>query len=238
MASIPRSRSRSTAGGVITNYVAAGAGVAVVPDQCLTDHDGLRKIRFPDVLPPRKYGAITRRCGPISLCARRFLEIMAAGEQGRARRALRLAVDRKRIYHKRHRLRQLRAFCRVARLSSFTQAAESLGVGQSSVSIQVRELGKRAGDHALRPGGSGSRADPRRETTLRARRAPGTGHGRAARHAAGGVRRRRAPAGEPRPARGQHGGSGLRPSPVRRTVPGLEPRRSRGGEELHPARRG
>ena len=67
--------------GVITNYVAAGAGVAVVPDQCLTDHDGLRKIRFPDVLPPRKYGAITRRCGPISLCARRFLEIMAAGEQ-------------------------------------------------------------------------------------------------------------------------------------------------------------
>ena len=51
-----------------------------------------------------------------------------------------MAVDRKRIYHKRHRLRQLRAFCRVARLSSFTQAAESLGVGQSSVSIQVREL--------------------------------------------------------------------------------------------------
>ena len=51
-----------------------------------------------------------------------------------------LAVDRKRIYHKRDRLRQLRAFCRAARLSSFTQAAESLGVGQSSVSVQVREL--------------------------------------------------------------------------------------------------
>ena len=51
-----------------------------------------------------------------------------------------MAVDRKRIYHKRDRLRQLRAFCRTARLSSITQAAESLGVNQSSVSIQVREL--------------------------------------------------------------------------------------------------
>ena len=51
-----------------------------------------------------------------------------------------MAVDRKRIYHKRDRLRQLRAFCRTARLSSITQAAESLGVTQSSVSIQVREL--------------------------------------------------------------------------------------------------
>ena len=51
-----------------------------------------------------------------------------------------MAVERKRIYHKRNRLRQLRAFCQVARLSSITQAAESLGVSQPSVSIQVREL--------------------------------------------------------------------------------------------------
>ena len=51
-----------------------------------------------------------------------------------------MAVDRKRIYHKRDRLRQLRAFCRTARLSSITQAADSLGVSPSSVSIQVREL--------------------------------------------------------------------------------------------------
>ena len=51
-----------------------------------------------------------------------------------------MAVDRKRIYHKRDRLRQLRAFCQVARLSSITQAAESLGVSQPSVSIQIREL--------------------------------------------------------------------------------------------------
>ena len=70
--------------GVITNYVAAGAGIAVVPDVCLTDHDRLRKIRFPDILPRRKYGAVTRRRGPVSLCARRLLEIMAAGEQDAA----------------------------------------------------------------------------------------------------------------------------------------------------------
>ena len=51
-----------------------------------------------------------------------------------------MLVDRTRIYHKRDRLRQLRAFCRAARLGSITRAAESLGVNQSSVSIQVREL--------------------------------------------------------------------------------------------------
>ena len=67
--------------GVITNYVAAGAGVAIVPDACLTDHDDLRKIRFSNILPRRKYGAITRRRGPVSLCARRLLEIMTAGER-------------------------------------------------------------------------------------------------------------------------------------------------------------
>lgn len=51
-----------------------------------------------------------------------------------------MAVDRKRIYHKRDRLRQLRAFCQAAHLSSITQAVESLGVSQPSVSIQIREL--------------------------------------------------------------------------------------------------
>ena len=51
-----------------------------------------------------------------------------------------MAVDRKRIYHKRNRLRQLRAFCHAARLSSITQAAESLGVTQPAVSVHIREL--------------------------------------------------------------------------------------------------
>ena len=51
-----------------------------------------------------------------------------------------MAVDRRRIYHKRDRLRQLRTFCRAARLGSIAQAADSLGVSQPSVSTQIREL--------------------------------------------------------------------------------------------------
>ena len=68
--------------GVIMNYVAAGAGIAVVPDVCIADRDPVSKVRLPDILPPRKYGAITRRDGPVSLSARRLLELMAAGGQG------------------------------------------------------------------------------------------------------------------------------------------------------------
>ena len=51
-----------------------------------------------------------------------------------------MAVDRKRIYHKRDRLRQLRAFCHAARSQSITRAAAHLGITQSAVSMQVREL--------------------------------------------------------------------------------------------------
>ena len=51
-----------------------------------------------------------------------------------------MAVDRKRIYHKRDRLRQLRAFCHAARLESITAAAALLGITQSAVSMQIREL--------------------------------------------------------------------------------------------------
>ena len=45
-----------------------------------------------------------------------------------------------RVYHKRDRLRQLRAFCQAARLESITQAAERLGLSQPAVSLHVREL--------------------------------------------------------------------------------------------------
>ena len=51
-----------------------------------------------------------------------------------------MAVDRKRIYRKRDRLRQLRAFCHAARSQSITRAAADLGITQSAVSMQVREL--------------------------------------------------------------------------------------------------
>ena len=51
-----------------------------------------------------------------------------------------MPVDRRRIYHKRDRLRQLRAFCHAARSQSITHAAAHLGVTQSAVSMQIREL--------------------------------------------------------------------------------------------------
>ena len=51
-----------------------------------------------------------------------------------------MTFDRKRIYYKRNRLRQLRAFCYAARLGSITQAAARLGLTQPAVSLQVREL--------------------------------------------------------------------------------------------------
>ena len=51
-----------------------------------------------------------------------------------------MAIDRQRIYHKRDRLRQLRAFCHAARLESATRAAEHLAITQPAVSLHVREL--------------------------------------------------------------------------------------------------
>ena len=51
-----------------------------------------------------------------------------------------MAIDRKRIYGKGDRPRQLRAFCHAARLENFTRAAEHLGISQPSVSHYVREL--------------------------------------------------------------------------------------------------
>ena len=51
-----------------------------------------------------------------------------------------MAVSRRRIYHKRERLKQLRAFHHSANLNSMTQAAERLGLSQPAVSLHVREL--------------------------------------------------------------------------------------------------
>ncbi len=51
-----------------------------------------------------------------------------------------MAIDRQRIYRKRDRLRQLRAFCQAAELESITRAAEHLAISQPAVSLQVREL--------------------------------------------------------------------------------------------------
>ena len=51
-----------------------------------------------------------------------------------------MAVSRERIYHKRDRLRQLRAFCFAAKFESITRSAEQLGITQPAVSLHIREL--------------------------------------------------------------------------------------------------
>ena len=51
-----------------------------------------------------------------------------------------MAINRQRIYHKRDRLRQLRAFCHAARFESATRAAEHLDISQPAVSLHLREL--------------------------------------------------------------------------------------------------
>ena len=51
-----------------------------------------------------------------------------------------MVVDLHRIHHQRDRLKQLRAFCRAARLESFSQAAAELSLSPSAVSLHVRQL--------------------------------------------------------------------------------------------------
>lgn len=53
---------------------------------------------------------------------------------------MRTGADHRRFHHKRDRLKQFRVFCHVARLGSITRAAEELGLGQPTVSQQVRAL--------------------------------------------------------------------------------------------------
>ena len=56
------------------------------------------------------------------------------------RAELTVTVDRQRIYHKRDRLRQLRAFCYAVGMGGFAGAARSLGLSPRAVSNHVREL--------------------------------------------------------------------------------------------------
>ena len=51
-----------------------------------------------------------------------------------------MARDRRPLYQKRDRLRQLQAFCYAAKLGSMTRAAEQLLTSQPAVSLHVREL--------------------------------------------------------------------------------------------------
>ena len=75
-----------------------------------------------------------------------------------------MAAGRQRVYHKRDRLRQLRAFCHAARLGSITKAAVHLGLSQPAVSLHVRELENELEAILFDRGGSGIRLTSAGET--------------------------------------------------------------------------
>ena len=62
---------------VITNYVASGLGIALVPDVCLTERERVSRVPLGARIPPRRYGAATRRDGLLPLAAARFLDVIA-----------------------------------------------------------------------------------------------------------------------------------------------------------------
>ena len=68
--------------GAVAHHVAAGAGVAIVPDACLDGATTVHTVRLNGALPPRRYVVLTRRRRALSLPARRFLDVVAAGAGG------------------------------------------------------------------------------------------------------------------------------------------------------------
>ena len=68
--------------GVITNYVAAGVGIAFVPDLCLNERDRLWRITFEGAVPRPCYGVMTRRDAQLTLPVRRLLNVMVPQHSG------------------------------------------------------------------------------------------------------------------------------------------------------------
>jgi len=69
---------------VIKRYVAAGVGISVVPELCLTERDRVWKVPFDHYFPNRKYGVIMRRNESPSLATERFVRIMDPAFRGRS----------------------------------------------------------------------------------------------------------------------------------------------------------
>ena len=124
---------------VITKYVAAGVGISMVPDLCLTEHDRLWKIPITGVFRQRTYGAVTRRDGLLSLAERRLLRLMVADGSNRREWC---KHGRRPAAH----LPQARSPQAVADLllrgaiSELLRAALQLGISPPAVSSHVREL--------------------------------------------------------------------------------------------------
>ena len=62
----------------VTNYVAAGVGISIVPEFFLSERDRIERISLKGVIPPRRYGAMTRRDGLLGVAGKRFLRMMVA----------------------------------------------------------------------------------------------------------------------------------------------------------------
>ena len=61
---------------VITNYVAAGVGISLVPDLCVIGDERLWKTSIRSVIPKRMYGAVTRRDESLALAESSFLRLI------------------------------------------------------------------------------------------------------------------------------------------------------------------
>ena len=64
----------------MVHHVAAGVGVALVPDVCVVEHERVRtvRVRLPNPSPVRTYGLALRRDGFVGLAARRFVDLVSA----------------------------------------------------------------------------------------------------------------------------------------------------------------
>ena len=146
--------------GAILNYVAAGAGIAFVPDMCVTASEPVATVAVKARAVQRTYGIAVRSGGLMSQVTRRLHRDARLGGARRGRDAVSDAYERPRIRDKRDRLRQLRAFCETVRRGSVARAAERLGVTEPAVSLHVRALERELGAALLEGDPSGVAPTP------------------------------------------------------------------------------
>ena len=68
--------------GAILNYVAAGAGIAFVPDMCVTASEPVATVAVRARVVWRTYGVAVRSDGSMSQATRRFVEMLASEAPG------------------------------------------------------------------------------------------------------------------------------------------------------------
>ena len=66
----------------MVHHVAAGVGVALVPDVCAVGHDRICTLRVPHSFRIRSYGLAVRRAGPMALAVRRLVDVALSAPAG------------------------------------------------------------------------------------------------------------------------------------------------------------